>query len=127
MKIRDRAAIYMGMTPELPIAMLACARIGGPHSVVFGGFSSNVWLTASLTRRPLAVITQQMRLPPRHRSSRLFPAVEEALKVVPQREARHRISAHPVGLHVDGRLGALIYDDVLHAGARLQRFFHGRK
>ncbi len=36
----DRVAIYMGMTPELPIAMLACARIGAPHSVVFGGFSS---------------------------------------------------------------------------------------
>ena len=37
----DRVAIYMGMTPELPIAMLACARIGAPHTVVFGGFSSN--------------------------------------------------------------------------------------
>ncbi|MGZ4154130.1 MAG: acetate--CoA ligase [Actinomycetota bacterium] len=35
-----RVAIYMGMVPELPIAMLACARIGAPHSVVFGGFSS---------------------------------------------------------------------------------------
>jgi acetyl-CoA synthetase len=35
----DRVAIYMGMVPELPIAMLACARIGCPHSVVFGGFS----------------------------------------------------------------------------------------
>jgi acetyl-CoA synthetase len=32
--------IYMGMVPELPIAMLACARIGAPHTVVFGGFSS---------------------------------------------------------------------------------------
>jgi len=35
----DRVALYMGMTPELPIAMLACAKIGAPHSVVFGGFS----------------------------------------------------------------------------------------
>jgi acetyl-CoA synthetase len=33
-------AIYMGMVPELPIAMLACARLGAPHTVVFGGFSS---------------------------------------------------------------------------------------
>ena len=32
--------IYMGMVPELPIAMLACARIGAPHNVVFGGFSA---------------------------------------------------------------------------------------
>ena len=37
----DRVAIYMGMVPELPIAMLACTRIGAAHSVVFGGFSAN--------------------------------------------------------------------------------------
>ncbi|MGH8937415.1 MAG: acetate--CoA ligase [Acidimicrobiia bacterium] len=37
----DRVAIYLGMIPELPIAMLACARIGAPHSVVFGGFSAD--------------------------------------------------------------------------------------
>jgi len=36
----DRIAIYMGMTPELAIAVLACARIGATHSVIFGGFSS---------------------------------------------------------------------------------------
>jgi acetyl-CoA synthetase len=37
----DRVAIYLGMVPELPVAMLACARIGAAHSVVFGGFSSD--------------------------------------------------------------------------------------
>ena len=36
----ERVNIYLGMVPELPIAMLACARIGAPHSVVFGGFSA---------------------------------------------------------------------------------------
>jgi acetyl-CoA synthetase len=36
----DRICIYMGMIPELPIAMLACARIGAIHSVIFGGFSA---------------------------------------------------------------------------------------
>ncbi len=36
----DRVVIYMPMIPELPIAMLACARIGATHSVIFGGFSS---------------------------------------------------------------------------------------
>jgi len=35
----DRVAIYLGMIPELPITMLACARLGAPHTVVFGGFS----------------------------------------------------------------------------------------
>src|SRR6267142_654341 len=38
-KKRDMVTIYMPMIPELPIAMLACARIGAVHSVVFGGFS----------------------------------------------------------------------------------------
>ena len=37
----DRVAIYMPMIPELPIAMLACARIGAPHTVVFAGFSAD--------------------------------------------------------------------------------------
>jgi acetyl-CoA synthetase len=36
----DRVALYMPMIPELPIAMLACARIGAPHTVIFGGFSA---------------------------------------------------------------------------------------
>ncbi len=36
----DRVALYMGMVPELAIALLACAKIGAPHSVVFGGFSA---------------------------------------------------------------------------------------
>ena len=36
----DRVTIYLPMIPELPISMLACARIGAPHNVVFGGFSS---------------------------------------------------------------------------------------
>ena len=37
----DRVAIYMGMVPELAFAMLACARIGAAHSVIFGGFSAD--------------------------------------------------------------------------------------
>ena len=36
----DRVCLYMGMVPELVIAMHACNRIGAPHSVVFGGFSA---------------------------------------------------------------------------------------
>ena len=38
-KSGDRIAIYLGMIPELVVAMLACARLGAPHTVVFGGFS----------------------------------------------------------------------------------------
>ncbi len=41
LKPKDRVIIYMPMTPEAAVAMLACARIGCTHSVIFGGFSSN--------------------------------------------------------------------------------------
>jgi len=54
----DTVAIYMGMTPELPIAMLACARIGATHSVVFGGFSANALVDRINDAQCKAVITQ---------------------------------------------------------------------
>ncbi|MBA3916181.1 MAG: AMP-binding protein, partial [Acidobacteriales bacterium] len=54
----DRVAIYMGMTPELAIAMLACARIGAPHTVVFGGFSANALVDRIHDSQAVAVVTQ---------------------------------------------------------------------
>jgi len=54
----DTVAIYMGMTPELPVAMLACARIGAAHSVVFGGFSANALVDRINDAQCKAVITQ---------------------------------------------------------------------
>jgi acetyl-CoA synthetase len=78
----DRVAIYMGMTPELPIAMLACARIGAPHSVVFGGFSSNALVDRIHDSQASAVITQDGSYR-RGAEVKLFPAVEEALKSCP--------------------------------------------
>jgi len=54
----DTVALYMGMTPELPIAMLACARIGAAHSVVFGGFSANALVDRINDAQCKAVITQ---------------------------------------------------------------------
>ncbi len=59
-KAQDRAIIYMPMIPELPIAMLACARLGIVHSVVFGGFSAEALkaraqdLAATWSSRPMA-------------------------------------------------------------------------
>ncbi len=47
----DRVAIYMPMIPELPVAMLACARLGAAHTVIFGGFSAEA-LSRSDQRRP---------------------------------------------------------------------------
>jgi acetyl-CoA synthetase len=78
----DRVAIYMGMTPELPIAMLACARIGAPHSIVFGGFSANALVDRIHDSQAVAVITQDGSYR-RGAEVKLFPAVEEALKSCP--------------------------------------------
>jgi acetyl-CoA synthetase len=50
--------IYMGMIPELPVAMLACARLGAPHTVVFGGFSADS-LSGRLTDMECEVLITQ--------------------------------------------------------------------
>jgi acetyl-CoA synthetase len=54
----DRVAIYMGMTPELAIALLACARIGAVHSVIFGGFAANALVDRINDAECVAVVTQ---------------------------------------------------------------------
>ncbi len=54
----DRVAIYMGMVPELPAALLACSRIGAIHSVVFGGFSADSLRDRMVDGACKALITQ---------------------------------------------------------------------
>ncbi len=54
----DRVAIYMGMVPELAIALLACARIGAVHSVIFGGFAANALVDRINDAECVAVLTQ---------------------------------------------------------------------
>ena len=78
----DRVAIYMGMCPELPIAMMACARIGAPHSIVFGGFSANALVDRITDQGAIAVITQDGSFR-RGTEVRLKPAVDEALERCP--------------------------------------------
>jgi acetyl-CoA synthetase len=53
----DRVAIYMPMVPELPIAMLACARIGATHSAVFGGFSAEALRDRIIDAQAKVVVT----------------------------------------------------------------------
>ncbi len=53
----DRVAIYLPMIPELPIAMLACARIGAPHTVVFAGFSATALRDRIVDAEAKALIT----------------------------------------------------------------------
>jgi len=54
----DRVAVYMGMSPELAITLLACARIGAVHSVIFGGFAPQALVDRINDSECVAVITQ---------------------------------------------------------------------
>jgi acetyl-CoA synthetase len=78
----DRVAIYMGMVPELPIAMLACARIGATHSVVFGGFSATALVDRINDAQANCVITQDGAYR-RGSEIKLKAAVDEALDLCP--------------------------------------------
>jgi acetyl-CoA synthetase len=78
----DRVAIYMGMSPELAIAMLACARIGAPHTVVFGGFSSQALVDRINDAQCNCVITQDGTFR-RGAEIKLKPTVDDALPNCP--------------------------------------------
>ena len=78
-KTGDRVAIYLPMIPEAVVAMLACARIGAPHTVVFGGFSSDALYSRVIDCGVKFVITADGGYR-RGNASPLKPAVDEALK-----------------------------------------------
>ena len=78
----DRVAIYMGMTPELAIALLACARIGAVHSVIFGGFAANALVDRINDAQCTAIITQDGSYR-RGSEVKLKPIVDEALTNCP--------------------------------------------
>ncbi len=75
----DRVALYMPMVPELAIAVLACSRIGAPHSVVFGGFSSEALRERIDDVGAKVVVTADGGFR-RGEPHALKPAVDEALK-----------------------------------------------
>jgi acetyl-CoA synthetase len=75
----DRVAIYLPMIPETVVAMLACARIGAPHSVVFGGFSADALRTRIADAEAKVVITSDGQFR-RGRPAPLKPAVDDALR-----------------------------------------------
>ena len=78
----DRVAIYMGMCPELAIALLACARIGVIHSVVFGGFAAHAISDRVNDSQCKAVITQDGSFR-RGTEVRLKSIVDQALEKCP--------------------------------------------
>jgi acetyl-CoA synthetase len=82
----DRVAIYLPMIPEAVVAMLACARLGAPHTVVFGGFSADALSTRILDCGVEVVITADGGFR-RGAMSALKPAVDKALERCP--DVRH--------------------------------------
>ena len=78
----DRVALYMPLIPELAISMLACARIGATHSVVFGGFSSSALVDRINDAQCKAVVTADGGWRRGH-EVKLKTAVDEALKETP--------------------------------------------
>jgi acetyl-CoA synthetase len=74
----DRVAIYLPMIPETVVAMLACARIGAPHSVVFGGFSADALRTRIADAEARVVITSDGQFR-RGKPSPLKAAVDDAV------------------------------------------------
>ena len=78
----DRVALYMPLIPELAIAMLACARIGATHSVIFGGFSSSALVDRINDAQCTLVVTADGGWR-RGNEVKLKPAVDEALKETP--------------------------------------------
>jgi acetyl-CoA synthetase len=78
----DRVAIYMPMIPETVVAMLACARIGAPHTVVFGGFSSTALSDRVVDCDARVVITADGGYR-RGSPAALKPAVDEAMLKCP--------------------------------------------
>jgi acetyl-CoA synthetase len=78
----DRVALYMPLVPELAVAMLACARIGATHSVVFGGFSATALIDRINDAGCKLVVTADGSYR-RGNEVRLKDAVDEALKQTP--------------------------------------------
>ena len=78
----DRVAIYMGMCPELAMAMLACARIGAVHSVIFGGFAAQAIVDRVNDSECVAVLTQDASYR-RGTQVRLKDIVDEAIDRCP--------------------------------------------
>ena len=81
----DRVAIYLPMIPEAAVAMLACARIGATHSVVFGGFSADALASRIADASAKVVITADGGYR-RGKPSALKPTVDEAVKRSPSVE-----------------------------------------
>lgn len=90
----DRVIVYMPMIPEAAIAMLACARIGAVHSVVFGGFAAPELATRIDDARPVALVTASGGLEP-GRAVEYLPMVARALELAAEPPATVVVKDRP--------------------------------
>ena len=99
----NRVAVYMGMTPELAIALLACARIGAVHSVIFGGFAANAIADRVHDSSCVAILTQDTSFR-RGNEIQLKRTVDEAMAAchTVKHVVVYRRSGSPVNM-VEGR------------------------
>ena len=98
----DRVAVYMGMAPELAIVLLACARIGAVHSVIFGGFAANAIVDRVNDSQCVAIVTQDTSYR-RGNEVRLKATVDEAIQSCPS--VKHVVVYRRSGSAVNMREG----------------------
>lgn len=90
----DRVIVYMPMVPEAVIAMLACARIGAIHSVVFGGFAANELAKRINDAEPRLVVSASCGIEP-NRIVRYKPLLDEAIQIAHAKPERCIILQRP--------------------------------
>jgi len=90
----DRVVIYMPMVPEAPIAMLACARIGAVHSVVFGGFAAAELASRLADAEPKIVVSASCGLEP-GRIVAYKPLLDAAIEMVERKPSRCVVLQRP--------------------------------
>ena len=97
----DRVGIYMGMVPEAAVAMLACARIGAVHTVIFGGFAADAIRDRLNDAQATAVITQDGAyrrgsvVPLKEQVDRALEQVPTVTKVLVLKRSGHEVSMKP--------------------------------
>ncbi|MQA97953.1 MAG: AMP-binding protein [Streptosporangiales bacterium] len=90
----DRVVIYMPMIPEAVVGMLACARLGAVHSVVFGGFAPKELATRIDDAKPKVVLTASAGIEP-GRQVPYVPMLHEALRLSSHRPAKRVVFQRP--------------------------------
>src|SRR3546814_16758786 len=96
--------IYMAMTPEAAMAMLACARLGAIHSVVFGGFAPRELATRIDDARPVMIIASSCGLEP-GRVVEYKPLLAQAIELAPHKPKHCLIFQRPMSKGAKQEIG----------------------